>query len=43
MAEREDARDVRRRDDDGISRALLADAGGIGFKAFVIQPALIPA
>ena len=43
MAEREDARDVRRRDDDGISRALLAHTSGIGFKAFVIQPALIPA
>ncbi len=43
MAEREDARDVRRRDDDGISRALLADAGGIGFKALVVEPALIPA
>ncbi len=43
MAEREDARDVRRRDDDGVSRALLAHTSGIGFKAFVIQPALIPA
>ena len=43
MAEREDARDVRRRDDDGVSRALLAHASGIGFKAFVVEPALIPA
>ena len=43
MAEREDARDVRRRDDDGIRRALLADARGVGFKAFVVEPLLIPA
>jgi hypothetical protein len=43
VAECEDARDVRRRDDDGISRALFADARRIGFKALLIEPTLIPA
>ena len=43
VAEGEDARDVRRRDDNAVGRALLADAGGVGFKAFRVEPALVPA
>ena len=43
MAEREDAGDVWRGDDDGVGRAGLAHTSGVGFKAFVVQPALIPA
>ena len=43
MAHVQNTCDVRRRDDDGVSWARLADTSGIGFKAFVIQPALIPA
>ena len=43
VAEVEHARDVRRRDDDGIRRTLLADAGRVGLERLVIEPALVPA
>ena len=43
VAEGEDARHIWRRNDDGVGRAGLAHTSGVGFKAFVIQPALIPA
>ena len=43
VAEREDAGDVGRGDDDGVGRAGRAHTSGVGFKAFVVQPALIPA
>ena len=38
----EHARDVRRRDDDGIRRALVADARRVGGEATVLQPEVIP-